>query len=86
MGSLARWWLRRNPCFECGGEGLTVLTPWVELRLAVPIWAEMTGWAGCYEVTNDPFSTADERTWLCPYCGDEDSLYKPYDEFFDADD
>lgn len=86
MGSLAKWWLRRNPCFECAGDSITVMTPWIELQIELPIDAEISGYRGHYEVTNDPFSTSNEYTALCPYCASEDLLYDEYDRLFDDDD
>jgi hypothetical protein len=68
MAYLGKFWLRKRPCFECDDEGTSFRYPWVELLLALPIDAVVSGARFEREVTNDPFSTGEEFRALCPYC------------------
>lgn len=82
MGYQAWFKLRRNPCPECEGARYTVLYPWIELMLLVPIEAEIGGFRGRYYVTNEPFDTPDCFNHSCPYCTLEDDF--PFDSFDDG--
>lgn len=78
MGYQAGFWLNRRPCFECNDDGETVLYAWIDLLIAIQVDALIEGRRGAREVTNDPFSTSDDRVALCPYC-----KFTPIDDDYD---
>jgi hypothetical protein len=73
MGYSPFFRLKRYPCFECRGDGTSLLYPHIDLMLEIDIAFD--------DEDDNPFSSGDEFRALCPYCG-----YDPITEFDDDDD
>lgn len=76
MAYIAWFKLRRNPCFECNGEGFTRQWPWIELLASRAVHSVMSD-------CSDAFITGEDFMAICPYCGPEEDPFDEYDFRFD---